>query len=151
MRDCSPCFKHTFRTGTLKRVAINFNSASLARPSSGGAAKRIFNASPCKPARLVIFAAGCTCKFSVIQSPLTINQVDFLGGYAKSCISNNATHQLIQEINRHHLQQLTKDNQREDRQINTAYGLDITAQEADIGPGDDIKHRCKRRMGSYPR
>ena len=69
-RDCPPCLSSTWRSGTPNNSAMSFNKASLARPSTGGAASRSLSASPCKPAIPLRFAPGWTCRVRVMTSPL---------------------------------------------------------------------------------
>lgn len=57
-RDWPPCLSSTLRSGTSKRSAMKRSKASFARPSMGGAARRIFKASPCSPAISLRFAPG---------------------------------------------------------------------------------------------
>ena len=60
-REVSPLARVTARRGTPSALATNAISASLALPSTGGAAMRILSAAPCSPATALFFAPGCAC------------------------------------------------------------------------------------------
>ena len=64
-RDFSPRMKVTCRSGILNCVAMNCNSAALARPSIGGTASFIFSALPCKPTTSFNFAPGWMYKLKI--------------------------------------------------------------------------------------
>ena len=74
LRELNPDTNVTCRLGTFSVSATYSSRHSFALLSTGGAARRIFSASPCRPTTSVFFAPGWTYNDSTTPSPDSVNQ-----------------------------------------------------------------------------
>src|SRR5579863_2626632 len=75
-RLVSPDAMVTEERGTAKRFAKNSMQASLARPSTGGAVRASFSASPTAPVMAFFLARGCT--LTVKATPAEISRTGIM-------------------------------------------------------------------------
>src|SRR5687768_12174176 len=74
LRLASPPAMRTAERGTSSRPASSLTSASLAAPSTGGAARRTFSASPWRPTTSLRDARGCTRTENRTLSPRCVTE-----------------------------------------------------------------------------
>ena len=104
-RDVSPLTRCTRDFGTSSRSARKASRQALALPSTGGAARRIFSASPCRPTTSVLRRAGLDVQRQndAIRPP----------GAASSHAHAEGRAAQAAEHHQHHLQQQQQDQRRQ--------------------------------------
>jgi len=73
-RDEAPALRVTLRLESLSCFAKKAHNATLALPSTGGACKRTFRASPCSPQISVLLARGTTWTAMRVPAPSAVIQ-----------------------------------------------------------------------------
>src|SRR5438094_5602473 len=114
-RDDSPRTIVTLRNGTSKASERKRSNSAYALPSTGGAARRIFNASPCHPATSVRLAPGCTCRIKMTApflSRATPAVIAISGGEPE--------HDGLEPRQRYHQHELQHDDQNQRREVERA-------------------------------
>jgi hypothetical protein len=89
-RLVSPDAMVTEERGTSKRFAKNSMQASLARPSTGGAVKASFSASPIVPVMAFFLARGCT--FTAKATPAEVSRTGIINSDFTTEAQRTSTH-----------------------------------------------------------